>query len=190
MVVKGLDLEAVSLVGIISADSLLTYPDFRVNERAFQLMEQVSGRAGRADGLGKVLIQAFNTQHPVLQWVKDHDVQAFYRHEIKFREHFFYPPFSRIIKVIFRHGDEVKAIAASQMMADALGSVPGIAVQGPGPAVVPRVRNQYIREIWIKCPRSPTLIDSVKSFLKAQRQHILGLKGYTNVQLVFDVDPV
>ena len=88
MVVKGLDFPSVSLVGILSADSLLSYPDFRVNERAFQLMEQVSGRAGRMDGKGRVLIQAFNMQHPVLQWVKDHDVHAFYLHEIKFREHF------------------------------------------------------------------------------------------------------
>lgn len=190
MVVKGLDLEAVSLVGIISADSLLTFPDFRVNERAFQLMEQVSGRAGRADGLGRVLIQAFNIQHPVLQWVKNHDVHAFYQHEIKYREQFFYPPFSRIIRIIFRHHDEPKNMAASQLMADALSTIPGIAVQGPGPAIVPRVRNQYIREIWIKCPRDPRLIESVKSFIKAQRQHILGLRGNSNVQVVFDVDPM
>lgn len=190
MVVKGLDLEAVALVGIISADSLLTYPDFRVNERAFQLMEQVSGRAGRADGVGHVYIQAYNLTHPVLQWVKAHDVQAFYRHEIKFREHFFYPPFSRIIRIIFRHSDEQRAAAASQLMADGLSSVQGISVQGPGPAVIPRVRNQYIREIWIKCPKDQRLIDSVKSFLKAQRAHILGLKGNTNVQIVFDVDPM
>jgi primosomal protein N' (replication factor Y) (superfamily II helicase) len=190
MVVKGLDLEAVALVGIISADSLLTFPDFRVNERAFQLMEQVSGRAGRADGLGRVLIQAFNIQHPVIQWVKNHDVQGFYRHEIKYREQFFYPPFSRLIRIIFRHSDELKSIAAAQLMADALESIQGISVQGPGPAIVPRVRNQYIREIWIKCSRDPRLIDSVKSFIKAQRQHIIGLKGFTNVQVVFDVDPM
>lgn len=190
MVVKGLDLEAVALVGIISADSLLTFPDFRVNERAFQLMEQVSGRAGRADGVGHVLIQAFNIQHPVLQWVKQHDVQAFYRHEIAYREHFFYPPFSRIIKIIFRHADEDKTIAASQLMADALTTITNISVQGPGPAIVPRVRNQYIREIWIKCPRDQRLIESVKQFLRAQRQHILSLKGNTSVQVVFDVDPM
>src|SRR6185369_6676833 len=114
-------------------------------------MEQVSGRAGRVDGLGRVLIQAFNIQHPVLQWVKDHDVHAFYLREIKYREQFFYPPFSRIIRIIFRHSDEPKTIAAAQMMADALNSIQGISVQGPGPAIVPRVRNQYIREIWIKC---------------------------------------
>lgn len=190
MVVKGLDLEAVALVGIISADSLLTYPDFRVNERAFQLMEQVSGRAGRADGVGHVYIQAYNLQHPVLQWVKTHDVQAFYRHEIRFREHFFYPPFSRIIRIIFRHAEEQRAAMAAQMMADGLAAIEGISVQGPGPAVIPRVRNQYIREIWIKCPKDQRLIDSVKTYLKAQRQHIMGLKGNTNVQILFDVDPM
>lgn len=189
MVVKGLDLEAVQLVGVISADSLLSYPDFRVTERAFQLMEQVSGRAGRVDGKGLVLIQAFNTEHLVLQWVRDHDVHAFYVHEIKHRQQFFYPPFSRIIRILFRHTDEGKAATASQMMADSLVSVPGIAVQGPGPAVVARVRNQYIKEIWIKCPRDTKLIESVKAHLRAQRQHILSLRGNSNVQIVFDVDP-
>jgi len=137
-----------------------------------------------------VLIQAFNIQHPVLQWVKQHDVQAFYRHEIAYREHFFYPPFSRIIKIIFRHADEDKTIAAAQLMADALTTISNISVQGPGPAIVPRVRNQYIREIWIKCPRDQRLIESVKQFLRAQRQHILSLKGNTSVQVVFDVDPM
>jgi primosomal protein N' (replication factor Y) len=190
MVVKGLDLDAVTLVGVISADSLLSFPDFRVNERAFQLMEQVSGRAGRADGLGKVIIQAYNTQHPVLQWVKNHDVHAFYTNEIKYREQFFYPPFSRIIKIIFRHNDEDRAALAAQVMAEALATIEGIAVQGPGPAMVPRVRNQYIREIWIKCPRNNTLVYNVKAFIKEQRLYILGQKGNANVQIIFDVDPM
>jgi len=190
MVVKGLDLEAVTLVGVISADSLLSFPDFRVNERAFQLMEQVSGRAGRADGMGKVIIQAYNLQHPVLQWVKNHDVHAFYTNEIKYREQFFYPPFSRIIKIIFRHSDEDRAAQAAQVMAEALTTIEGIAVQGPGPAMVPRVRNQYIREIWIKCPRINTLVYQVKAFIREQRLYILGQKGNANVQIVFDVDPM
>ncbi len=190
MVVKGLDLEAVTLVGVISADSLLSFPDFRVNERAFQLMEQVSGRAGRADGQGKVIIQAYNIQHPVLQWVKNHDVHAFYTNEIRYREQFFYPPFSRIIKISFKHTEEDRAAQAAQIMAEALATIEGIAVQGPGPAMVPRVRNQYIREIWIKCPRNNILVNKVKFFIKEQRLYILGLKGNANVQIVFDVDPM
>lgn len=190
MVVKGLDFPSVALVGILSADSLLSFPDFRVNERAFQLMEQVSGRAGREDGKGRVLIQAYNIQHPVLQWVKDHDVHTFYTQEIKYREFFAYPPFTRLIKIIFKHQDEPKAIATARHMADALQSFAGIAVQGPGPAIVPRIRNLYIHEIWIKCPRDNKILELVKGFIKAQKQQILGKKGNANAQIIFDVDPV
>ena len=157
MVVKGLDFATVALVGILSADSLLSYPDFRVNERAFQLMEQVSGRAGRADGAGRVLIQAYNLQHPTLKWVQEHDVNAYYEHEIKYREYFGYPPFTRLIKISLRHKDEPKAIEAGMLMVQALQQVDNISVQGPGPAIVSRVRNQYVQEVWVKCPRQKAI---------------------------------
>jgi primosomal protein N' (replication factor Y) (superfamily II helicase) len=190
MVVKGLDFASVGLVGILSADSLLSFPDFRVNERGFQLMEQVSGRAGRTDGEGRVLIQSYNIKHPVLQWVKDHDVHSFYRQEIQYREFFSYPPYSRLIKIIFRHRDEPRAISAATQMAEALRTHAGIAVQGPGPAIIQRVRDQYIQEIWIKCPRDNKILGAVKDFLKQQRQQVLAVKGNTNVQIIFDVDPM
>jgi primosomal protein N' (replication factor Y) len=190
MVVKGLDFASVSLVGILSADSLLGYPDFRVNERAFQLMEQVSGRAGRVDGKGRVLIQAYNIAHPVLQWVKNHDVHTFYTNEIHYRDHFLYPPFTRLFKISFKHKDEPKAIAAAAHMAESLLNFPGIAVQGPGPAIVTRVRNQYIHEIWIKSQRDTRTLETLKTFLKEQRQLILSKRGFSNVAVVFDVDPV
>ena len=189
MVVKGLDLPSVSVVGILSADSILGFPDFRVTERAFQLMEQVSGRSGRVDGKGRVLIQAYNTEHPVLQWVKDHDIQAFYRHEIRYREQFAYPPFSRLIKISFRHVDEAKAIAGAQEMAEVLQKRKEIVVQGPGPAVVQRVRNQYIQEIWLKCPRDIKVLEKIKDLLREQKQIILGKKGSSALGIVFDVDP-
>lgn len=190
MVVKGLDFANVSLVGILNADSLLSYPDFRVNERAFQLMEQVSGRAGRADGAGKVLIQVHNLQHPVLQWVQHHDVRAFYEAEIKYREQFAYPPFSRLIKIVCKHKDEPKAIEAAGRMAQALQSIEGIGIQGPVPALVARVRNLYIQEIWLKCPRDARLLETVKAMIKEQRQAILALKGNNTLQILPDVDPV
>ncbi|MBA3827952.1 MAG: primosomal protein N' [Taibaiella sp.] len=190
MVVKGLDFAQVALVGILSADSLLSYPDFRVNERAFQLMEQVSGRAGRMDGAGRVIIQAYNLTHPVLHWVQAHDVKAFYETEIKYREQFAYPPYTRLIKIIFRHRDEPKAIHAAAQMAQALNTIEGIQVQGPVPALVARVRNQYIQEVWIKCPRDTRLLDKVKTFLKAQRSTITAQRGNTSLQVLFDVDPV
>lgn len=197
MVVKGLDFAPVSLVGILSADALLNFPDYRVNERAFQLMEQVSGRAGRADGDGKVLIQAYNLQHPVLAWVQSHDVSQFYNHEIGYREFFHYPPFVRLIKVIARHKEEQKAMAAGAEIAQALiaqeaakdSLFTGIAVQGPVPAVVARVRNQYVQEVWIKVPRDLRKLESVKRFLWQQRQRISGMKLIKDVHVVFDVDP-
>lgn len=190
MVVKGLDFAGVSLVGILSADSLLSYPDFRVNERAFQLMEQVSGRAGRTDGAGRVLIQAYNLQHPVLQWVQAHDVNACYEQEIQYRSSFAYPPFIRLIKIIFRHREEPKAINAAGHLAAALKNIEGIAVQGPVPALVSRVRNLFVQEVWVKCSRDSRLIEHVKQTILDQRQHITAQRGYSSLQVVFDVDPV
>ncbi len=190
MVVKGLDFAPVALVAILNADSLLSFPDFRVNERGFQLMEQVSGRAGRADGDGRVLIQAYNLQHPVLQWVMDHDVGAFYRHEIGYREFFNYPPFTRMIKVIFRHKEEEKAVQAAIKFAEALATMEGIGIQGPVPGIIPRVRNLYVQELWLKCPRDVKVLDSLKAFLKEQRGRMSAIKGLGDVQVVIDVDPV
>lgn len=190
MVVKGLDFAPIELVGILSADSLLNFPDFRVNERAFQLMEQVSGRAGRTDGKGKVLIQAYNMAHPVLQWVKEHDVQAFYEHEIMYRQQFAYPPFIRFIKITFKHSEEPKAVAAAGQMAQALQRVTGVGVQGPVQALIPRVRNLYIQEVWIKCPLSSVILKETKSFIRTQKDIIAATKGMGGVQVHFDVDPM
>ncbi len=190
MVVKGLDFASVGMVGILSADSLLSYPDFRVNERAFQLMEQVSGRAGRVDGAGKVYIQAHNIQHPVLRFVQEHDVRGFYETEIQYRQQFAYPPFVRLIKIMFKHKDEPKAIQAAAQLANTLKTIEGIQVQGPVPALVSRVRNYYIQEVWIKLGRDVKQLDRVKQFLKEERQHITAQKGNTSLQILFDVDPV
>ena len=189
MVVKGLDFARVALVGILSADSLLSYPDFRVNERAFQLMEQVSGRAGRTDGAGKVFIQAHNTKHPVIAWVIEHNVRAFYDHEIRFREYFSYPPFTRLIKIIFKHKDEAKAVQAATMLCEALKLQEQITLQGPVPALVSRVRNLYIQEVSVKCPRDTKIIAAVKSTLIQQRQFITAQRGLSSLQMLFDVDP-
>ncbi len=190
MVVKGLDFAQVALVGILSADSLLSYPDFRVNERAFQLMEQVSGRAGRMDGAGRVLIQTYNMQHPVLKWVQEHDVTALYEQEIRERAEFSYPPFVRLIRVIFKHRDETTAVRAATHMANALQSAAHITVHGPAPALVPRVRNQYIQEVLIKCARDAQVLFQVKSLIRECRQQIIHTKGFSAVQVLPDVDPV
>lgn len=190
MVVKGLDFSNVALVGIISADNLLSFPDFRVNERAFQLMEQVSGRAGRVDGVGKVLIQAFNTKHPILSYVKEHDVEGQFKQEIAYRKQFFYPPFTRLIRITFKHREEYSAINAAAQMADIMRENEYIGVQGPVPGMVARVRNQYIQEVWIKCPRDLKIIADVKADILRLKQDITAQKGLTSLVVVFDVDPM
>jgi primosomal protein N' (replication factor Y) len=120
MVVKGLDFDNVNLVGILDGDSILNFADFRVSERAFQLMEQVSGRAGRKDGQGIVLIQVANTAHPVLGYVKAHDYKLFFQHEIAARQQFGYPPYTRVIQVTFRHRDKEVVKSAALFFANNL----------------------------------------------------------------------
>ncbi|MBS1588285.1 MAG: primosomal protein N' [Bacteroidetes bacterium] len=190
MVVKGLDFANVVLVGILNADSLLSFPDFRVNERAFQLMEQVSGRAGRSNGEGKVFIQAYNINHPVLQWVKNHNIRSLYEHEIAFRSHLGYPPFTRLIKIAVKHKDEIKSQKAATELAKALQGINGISVAGPAPALVSRIRNQYIFEVWIKCPKNASIIAQVKQTLQSVQQNLISQRSFGNVVFVFDVDPV
>ncbi len=116
MLVKGLDFENVSLVGILDADGILNFTDFRVNERAYQLMEQVSGRAGRKNKQGEVIIQVSNTNHPVLQFVQEHNYKNLYDFEIENRKQFFYPPYSRLVKILFKHKYNNKAEEAAQAM--------------------------------------------------------------------------
>lgn len=190
MVVKGLDFARVTLVGILSADSLLSYPDFRVNERAFQLMEQVAGRAGRSDAPGTVLIQTLNPHHPVLSWVQTHDVQAFYRHEIQYRHFFGYPPFSRMIKIVLKHEDERKAIEAATTMSIGLQQIDQLQVQGPVSALVARVRGLYVQEVWLRCPKDAALLRAAKQAAWQLKQSIAAQKGNGKLQILFDVDPV
>ncbi len=190
MVVKGLDFAPVALVGILQADGLLSFPDFRVNERAFQLMEQVSGRAGRSDGAGRVIIQAYNKEHPTIGWVQNHDVDSFFRHEIKFRELFSYPPFVRMIRVVFKHREQPKAAAAALALAEVMQKIDGIEVQGPVPGLVAKVRNLYVQEIGIKCPRRKEKIDEVKARLRHERSLLQAQRGNSGLQIQFDVDPV
>jgi primosomal protein N' (replication factor Y) (superfamily II helicase) len=189
MVVKGLDFENVGLVGILSADSLLSYPDFRVNERGFQLMEQVSGRAGRLDGKGQVIIQSYNLMHPVLQWVKDHDYRSFYHTETASRQQFGYPPFTRMIKLTCRHRDEARAEQGAKALAQELSQINNIHIQGPAPALIPRVRNYYLQEIWLKLPRDNAFLQAAKEQIAVAINHVTQGKGNSALQIITDVDP-
>ncbi|HRF27846.1 MAG TPA: helicase-related protein, partial [Ferruginibacter sp.] len=142
MVVKGLDFDRVSLVGILDADGILSFADFRVNERAFQLMEQVSGRAGRKQIAGKVMIQALQVAHPVIEFVRNHDYTGMYHRELEARREFFYPPFSRVISITLRHIDKQVNEEAAHKLADSLRIDLKDLVVGPATPVIGRVRNR------------------------------------------------
>lgn len=190
MVVKGLDFDHVDLVGILDADSLLNFSEFRVNERAFQLMEQVSGRAGRRDGKGRVLIQVANTRHPVLQWVADHDYNAFYTQESAARQQFFYPPFSRIIRITFKHKIRDIVHDAASLFALHLHKEFGKYLAGPGEPVIARIRNQYIMELMLKLPKDGGIIALAKQVIQQQKAILQNDRKFRSVTVVPDIDPV
>lgn len=190
MVVKGLDFENVDLVGILDADGLLHFADFRVNERAFQLMEQVSGRAGRKQATGRVLVQTSQPLHPVLQFVQQHDYKAMFNEELKKRKEFAYPPFSRIIQLTFKHKLKEVVERAAFTYADALKNKYGNFLVGPAEPVIGRIRNQYLMELLIKLPRDTKTIRQCKKDLLEQIAILHQHKSFRSVTMVADVDAV
>ena len=188
MVVKGLDFDNVNLVGILDADGLLSFADFRVNERAFQLMEQVSGRAGRKQEQGKVLIQATNVKHPVLLMVQQHDYKQFYYYEIVNRKQFFYPPFSRIVLLTLKHRDRDTVNAAAERLAALLKQDLRGYIVGPAAPVVNRIRNQYLMEILIKLPKEPGMSIRYKKVISNHINLLWSEKAFKSVAVVADVD--
>jgi primosomal protein N' (replication factor Y) len=190
MVVKGLDFEHVSLVGILDADGILGFTDFRVNERGFQLMEQVSGRAGRKAEQGRVIIQASNTNHAVLHFVRQHNYKSFFEAEIKSRQQFAYPPFTRLIHFQFRHKYKEVAEEAANIVTHALKPHYGKHMTGPAEPVVGRVRNQYLIDLLLKLPRDVALISGAKNFIHEQIAILHTNRRYSGVSVMIDVDPV
>jgi primosomal protein N' (replication factor Y) len=153
-------------------------------------MEQVSGRAGRKDGKGTVLVQVSNTNHPVLQFVKEHDFTRLFAFEIENRKRFDYPPFTRLIQVIFKHREKHIAEEAANIMMQGLKADFGAECNGPAQPVVDRVRNQYIWEILIKLPKNTNRINLCKKEIKQQTIIIQSNKRYRGVTILPDVDPV
>lgn len=188
MVVKGLDFDNVDVVGILDADGLLHFADFRVNERGFQLMEQVSGRAGRKQTTGKVLIQTSNPSHPVLLYVKQHDYKKMFADELEKRKQFFYPPFSRLINLSFKHKIREVVEAAAEQFANALKNKYGNYVVGPAEPVVGRIRNQYLMELLLKLPKDRNLLIQCKKDLLEQVAILHMEKRFRSVVIVPDVD--
>jgi primosomal protein N' (replication factor Y) len=189
MVVKGLDFEKVSLVGILDADGLLSFADFRVNERAFQMMEQVSGRAGRKKEQGVVLIQASKINHPVLLFLQEHDYQKFYENEIAVRSQFFYPPFSRLIRLTLKHKiKEVVNDAAGKLEQSLNNNFKNLI--GPAEPVINRVRSLYLMEILIKMQKDANHIKAQKKVIWNYIDLLKAEKKFRSVAVIIDVDPV
>lgn len=189
MVVKGLDFEKVSLVGILDADGLLSFADFRVNERAFQLMEQVSGRAGRKTEQGLVLIQASKINHPVLLFLQEHDYEKFYENEIAMRKQFFYPPYCRLIRLTLKHKIKETVHDAAEVLGNFLRKDFQHLI-GPAAPVINRVRSMYLMEILIKLSKDAAHIQIQKKVINNYIDLLKAEKRFKSIVLIPDVDPV
>jgi primosomal protein N' (replication factor Y) len=166
MVAKGLDFEKVSTIGIINADAMLNYPDFRAFERSFQLMAQVAGRAGRRNKRGKVIIQAYDTHHRVLQQVIEHDYQGLFETELMERRNYHYPPLYRLINLDIKHKDQGKLYQIADYLAKVLRQQFGDRVLGPEAPLVSRIRNYYIQTLLLKVEKKGVSVQKVKTNLQ------------------------
>ena len=189
MVTKGLDFDNVSTVGIINADQLLNYPDFRSFERSYQLMAQVSGRSGRKSKRGKVIIQTNEPGHWVIRRVVENDYDGFFKRDMMEREKFGYPPYSRLIEMKLRHKDDKALEDASMVFAEKLRANLGSMVYGPHVPFITRIRNLYYREILIKIDRkiSPS---EIKKIIFLNIKDFFADRSNQPVQIIPDVDPV
>lgn len=189
MVAKGLDFGKVSLIGIINADSLLNYPDFRAFERSFSMLSQVSGRAGRRGVVGKVLIQAYDTSHRVLEQVVAHDYQAMFMTEVTERKNYAYPPFYWLIQIDVKHKNQESALACANRLAYSLRQQFGERVLGPEQPLVARIRNNYIQTILLKFEKSSTSISKAKEAMREIMLQFNADKTNRGSYLQVDVDP-
>jgi primosomal protein N' (replication factor Y) len=189
MVTKGLDFGRVGLVGVISADQLLRFPDFRADERAFQLMTQVAGRAGRRGRRGKVIIQAHEGNHPVLVDVLNGDFPNFIEREGGNRAKHGFPPFRRMIRMQLRHTRRHTAEEGAKLMGKWLTYALGELVEGPFEPAVARLRTYYLQDIVIRTAPNPAELKRVKDIIRRATDKLAQTKGLSGVRVVVDVDP-
>ncbi len=187
MVTKGLDFDRVSVVGILNADALISFPDFRAFERAFQLLSQVSGRAGRKEIPGKVVIQTFQPSHPALKFVESNDFMAMYTSQIEERKNFRLPPITRMVKVTLKHPEETVVLAAAQQLQGMLRTVFEGHVMGPAAPLVSRIQNFYLQDFWIKMNRDHSLVARKQQLRELVRQ-FRQLPQFKKVRCVVNVD--
>ena len=191
MVTKGLDFDRVSLVGVFDADRMMHFPDFRSYERAFQLITQVSGRSGRREKKGKVVIQTSDPTHPVFSYVIANDVSGFLQAQLDDRKQHFYPPYSRLIEITIKHVDKKICREVAEKFAQSTKqNLKGVKTLGPGEPMVSKIRNEFLMSILIKIPRDQGKLGDLKNFLIQTAQRLNDQKEYRNAKIVFDVDPV
>ena len=189
MVTKGLDFDSVKVVGILNADNMLSFPDFRAHERSFQLMAQVAGRAGRKGKQGKVIIQTYEPAHPVLQDVLRNDFRGLYDKQMVIRRQFGYPPFYRLILIRLKHQDYQKLNPAAAELAAMLRPIFKQDLLGPEYPVVSRVKNLYIKQMMVKFRRDYNT-QKVKELIAQQIRSFQQNSEYKAVQVQIDVDPM
>ena len=189
MVTKGLDFDGVSVVGIVNADNMINFPDFRAHERAFDMIEQVAGRAGRKHKQGIVCIQTSEPRHPIIQYAVAHDYLGFIKNELEERRHFGYPPFTRIINIYIKHRDDNSLTEMSVRFSNMLREVFGRRVLGPETPVVARIQRLYIRQIVLKMETSASM-PKVKQILRTIYEQSLSDPRMKSAIVYYDVDPV
>ncbi len=189
MVSKGLDFDHVGLVGVIQADDLLHYPDFRSYERCFQLLTQVSGRSGRKNERGKVILQTFDPNHWVLKKVMEYDFKSLYKQELTDRKHFKYPPYFKLIKLVLMHKNSSYLIAGANDLSIVLKKRLGERVLGPEFTIIPRINNYYKQQILLKVENALSL-SKVKEFVQLSINRWSIKEGNKSIRVKVDVDPI
>lgn len=188
MLSKGLDFENVGLVGVLDADSMLNFPDFRAFERSFQLIWQVSGRAGRRNKRGRVIIQTMDPEHPVIRYICNNDYEGLYREQMEERQLFRYPPFSRMIRVSFRHRIPSILDGATDLVGTELKKIFSTRVYGPQYPPVRKVHNVFIKQIILKIEREASY-EKARMLLKEVLDTLSGNEVYKSIRIWVDVDP-
>ncbi|WP_019038162.1 replication restart helicase PriA [Psychroflexus tropicus] len=188
MLTKGLDFRHVKLVGVMNADSLLNFPDFRAHEKSFQLLVQVAGRAGRTEEQGQVLIQTYNPYHRILQQVTTNSYDEMFKEQLDQRRHFKYPPLFRMIKITFRSRDLNKMNEASDWLALFYRQIFKANVLGPEFPAISRIRNEYHKNILIKIPPEQSL-SKTKSYVKSGIDKFKSIAQFRSIKVQANVDP-
>lgn len=190
MVTKGLNFTKVDTVAVVDADRIINYPDFRSSERAFNMLSQVSGRAGRtSEAPGKVLIQTRTPDHPLFGFVINHDYRAYYEHELQERQAYIYPPFSRVIIITFKHRDVHALDALAAEYARRLRELFGTRLSGPATPIVARVNSLYIRKLMLRVELSASMT-KVKELLRSEHASLQNMQKFSSLIVQFDVDPI